>query len=95
MPASWSKRERQENEGWPHRQKPDRDNLEKALLDGVFGEDSHVWDGRATKLWGTQGLLIMSAQPIPITLPFDLSEYYAAVRVAHGIRARLAPYTPI
>lgn len=95
MPSSWSARERAVNEGQPHRQTPDRDNLEKALLDSVYGQDSHVWDGRATKLWGQMGLLILSPQPIPITLPFDLSEYYASVRVAHTIGARLAPRIPI
>jgi Holliday junction resolvase RusA-like endonuclease len=94
-PSSWSQKQRAAQEGMPHQQKPDKDNLEKALLDAVFGEDSHVWDGRATKLWGEIGLLILSAQPIPITLPFDLSEYYASVRVAHSIGARLAPHTPI
>ena len=71
------------------------ESLEKALLDSVYGQDSHVWDGRATKLWGQMGLLILSPQPIPITLPFDLSEYYACVRVAHTIGARLALHTPI
>ena len=95
MPATWSQKKRAAHEGMPHQQKPDRDNLEKALLDALFGNDAGVWDGRTTKLWGAQGLLIISPQPIPVTLPFDLSEYYAVVRVAHGIGARLAPSTPI
>ncbi len=39
-----------------HIQKPDRDNLEKALLDaltglGVFKDDSQVCDGRVSKTW--------------------------------------------
>jgi hypothetical protein len=95
MARSWNARERAENEGMPHRQKPDRDNLEKALLDGLYGEDSHVWDGRTTKLWGQMGLLILSPRSISITLPFDLSEYYASVRVAHCIRGQLMPRVAI
>jgi Holliday junction resolvase RusA-like endonuclease len=95
MPPSWRVKQRAAHEGMPHQQKPDRDNLEKALLDALFENDASVWDGRTTKLWGTQGLLILSAQPIGIVLPFDLSEYYASVRVANGIGARLAPRTPI
>lgn len=82
----------------PHLCKPDRDNLEKALLDGVFGEDSHVWDGRATKLWGRRPLLIISAQPIPIVCPFELGAFYLAADIcershlSHGV---VAPHTPI
>jgi Holliday junction resolvase RusA-like endonuclease len=95
MPATWKAEKRAAQEGMPHQQKPDRDNLEKALLDSVYGEDAHVWDGRTTKLWGQQGLLILSEQPIGIVLPFDLSEYYACLRVAHNVGARLAPRTPI
>lgn len=76
MPKSWSKRQQQQSEGYPHEQKPDRDNLEKALLDSVYGEDSHVWDGRCTKLWGSEGLIIVSQEQIAVTIPFDLTPYY-------------------
>ncbi|MGU0055537.1 RusA family crossover junction endodeoxyribonuclease [Enterobacter hormaechei] len=41
--------------GKPHQQKPDKDNLEKALLDAIFDDDSRVWDGRVTKVWGRGG----------------------------------------
>lgn len=39
--------------GTPHQQTPDKDNLEKGILD-IFlpGDDSKVFDGRVTKLWG-------------------------------------------
>lgn len=40
MPKSWSKTKRAQYVGQPHQQKPDKDNLEKALLDAVFDEDS-------------------------------------------------------
>lgn len=59
MPKSWSKAKREQYVGQPHQQKPDKDNLEKALLDAVFDEDSHVWDGRVTKIWGETGQIII------------------------------------
>ena len=59
MPDSWSKRKRQEMDGQPHQQRPDVDNFGKAILDAVYGEDSHVWDVRFTKLWGQQGQIII------------------------------------
>jgi Holliday junction resolvase RusA-like endonuclease len=40
-------------EGDRHTQKPDADNLLKALMDALLEDDSGVWDVRATKLWTT------------------------------------------
>ena len=57
MPQSWSRKKKQAMVGKPHQQKPDRDNMEKALLDAVFGDDSVVWDARTTKIWGWQGAI--------------------------------------
>ena len=59
MPPSWSKKKRSLMDGKPHQQQPDKDNLEKALLDAIFGEDSHIWDGRVTKIWGETGQMII------------------------------------
>lgn len=55
MPDSWSKKKRAEHVGRPHQQKPDVDNLHKALMDAVFEDDSAVWDARITKIWGERG----------------------------------------
>jgi len=52
LPKSWSKKKRAEMNGKPHQSKPDKDNLEKALLDALFEDDAHIWDSRVTKLWG-------------------------------------------
>jgi Holliday junction resolvase RusA-like endonuclease len=66
MPKSWSKKKKTQFYLTPHQQKPDRDNLEKAFLDGLFSkyhnldgnfDDSHVWDGRTIKLWSNQGAI--------------------------------------
>lgn len=51
MPASWSKQRRVEWDGLPHMNKPDIDNLIKALLDSVFEDDAHIWAVSAEKRW--------------------------------------------
>jgi len=55
MSKSWSKKKKMSMDGKPHRQKPDVDNLMKALFDSIFDDDSGIWDSRATKLWGYTG----------------------------------------
>ena len=52
MPKSWSKKKKEEMDGMPHQQRPDVDNLAKALMDAVLKEDCCVWDVRITKEWG-------------------------------------------
>jgi len=53
MPKSWSEKKKAEMSCKPHQQKPDIDNLLKALLDAVFKDDSHVYDIRARKVWSS------------------------------------------
>lgn len=59
MPKSWSNKKRAEMDGKPHQQTPDVDNLQKALMDAVFDDDSHVYDMRVTKVWGREGAIIV------------------------------------
>ena len=59
MPKSWSKKKRHIFNGQPHTHKPDVDNLLKALLDAIFGDDAHIWDIRASKLWAEQGMIVI------------------------------------
>ncbi|WP_334254054.1 RusA family crossover junction endodeoxyribonuclease [Mannheimia indoligenes] len=59
MPKSWSKKKKAEMDGKPHQQKPDKDNLEKALLDALFDDDCRIWDGRVSKVWGETGKIII------------------------------------
>lgn len=59
MPKSWSYKKKLEMEGKPHRQKPDLDNLLKALLDAVFEEDCMIWDIHTTKYWHERGMIII------------------------------------
>ena len=51
-PASWSKKKRKEAIGTLCRAKPDRDNVDKAVLDALFSEDSGIAQGSIEKRWG-------------------------------------------
>lgn len=62
-PPSWSKKKRDAAMWTPHTQRPDRDNIEKAILDGLnrvaFKDDAQVFDGRTTKKWGREAKTIV------------------------------------
>lgn len=51
MPPSWSKRKKADFCGKPHMNKPDLDNMVKAIFDSVFSEDAHMWSFAAEKYW--------------------------------------------
>lgn len=51
IPPSWSKKKREQMAGQPHRQKPDRDNIDKAILDALFGDDAGIATGSLSKFW--------------------------------------------
>lgn len=57
MPKSWSGKRRAEMNGAPHQQKPDVDNLVKALMDACLAEDQGVWDLRISKRWAESGAI--------------------------------------
>ncbi len=69
MPPSWSRKKRERLRGQMHEQKPDKDNLEKALLDAVFKDDAKVWNGMISKIWGEKGRIIVDC------VPFDVDQY--------------------
>ena len=48
---SWSQKKKEAAIGTRHRQKPDRDNLDKQVLDSLFDDDSAVADGTIRKRW--------------------------------------------
>jgi len=62
MPTSWSKQKKKDMDGTPHRQKPDIDNLLKALLDAVFYNDSHIYDIHPIKRWAYEGSICISRE---------------------------------
>ena len=61
MPPSWSAKKRLNHIGAPHQQKPDIDNLTKALLDAVHEDDKHVWSIWAEKRWAGTGSISVEA----------------------------------
>lgn len=52
MPPSWSKKKKAAYRGEPHQQKPDIDNLSKAVMDALAPDDSYIYVLHATKYWG-------------------------------------------
>lgn len=55
MPKSLSKKKKKELLGYPHKHRPDLDNLVKAVLDCLWEEDSIVSEIHATKQWAEEG----------------------------------------
>lgn len=56
MPPSWSEKKKAAMDGEPHRQKPDIDNLLKALLDAIHKDDAHIHQiAGVSKRWGREG----------------------------------------
>lgn len=51
FPKSYSEKKRKELAGKDHREKPDRDNVDKALLDFLFEQDKGIAHGTIRKLW--------------------------------------------
>ena len=59
MPSSWCKKKRLQKVATPHQQRPDADNLCKALMDALLKEDSTVWKLEIEKIWGEEGAIII------------------------------------
>lgn len=59
MPKSWSKKKKLGMMLKPHQQRPDVDNLLKAILDAVFDEDCRVFDIRVSKYWSDKGSIVI------------------------------------
>lgn len=55
MPPSWTKKKKEEMDGKPCRQKPDYDNIAKAVGDTLFEEDRGLWFGAVIKYWCPEG----------------------------------------
>jgi len=62
IPKSWSKKKKQEYHNQPHQQKPDIDNLIKAVMDALNVDDAHIYHIEASKYWtnNKKGILFMS-----------------------------------
>lgn len=51
IPKSWSKKKQEAHGGTMHRSKPDRDNIDKGVLDALFESDACVAAGTIVKRW--------------------------------------------
>ena len=63
MPESWTKAKRAKLDDTPHAQKPDADNVAKAVLDALSGhwdDDCQVYELSVEKRWGTEAQTIIS-----------------------------------
>jgi len=67
MPASWSQKKKTAHDLRIHRARPDRDNLDKALMDACHAEDCISGDARVTKIWARRGAIIISRHNLHVT----------------------------
>jgi len=84
MPDSWSTAEKRRRNAAPHLSKPDRDNLEKGLLDALAPSDAHFWDGRLQKRWGWHGRLLLMRAPFDEAALECLIAQHAPSEPTHG-----------
>lgn len=67
MPPSWSKKKRAAMDGQPHKQRPDVDNLVKAVLDALRPDgDAEVWMIGAEKRWSTVGRVEIRVEAVAV-----------------------------
>jgi len=59
FPKSYSEKIKKQLDGRPHMQKPDLDNLLKALGDAIYQDDSGIYDIWVTKRWGHEGKIMI------------------------------------
>ncbi|WP_211252307.1 RusA family crossover junction endodeoxyribonuclease [Marinobacterium jannaschii] len=71
MPKSWSKKKQAEMKGQPHKQRPDTDNMVKAILDSIFEEDSQIHHVEGLKFWGETGAIIIEKTQEAVRLVGD------------------------
>lgn len=62
MPASWSAKKKDEMTNRPHTDKPDLDNIDKAIKDALFIHDEQIAFGSMAKWWGREDQLIISIE---------------------------------
>lgn len=67
-PKSWSGKKKRDHLGKPHIQRPDLDNIEKAILDGLnriaFADDAQVCSTECRKLWGTDAKTLVGVRAL-------------------------------
>lgn len=66
--ASWSKKKTAEHLNRPHTQRPDIDNCQKAILDGLnriaWADDGQVFEVIASKVWGPEARTVVTVEAV-------------------------------
>ena len=66
--ASWSKKRKAECLGQAHVQRPDLDNIAKAVCDGLnrvaFRDDSQIAEMMVIKRWGPEAKTVVAVEPV-------------------------------
>lgn len=67
-PKSWSKKKTAEHINRHHTQKPDADNIAKAIKDGMnrvaYGDDSQVAELHVRKVWGAVAQTVVTVEAL-------------------------------
>lgn len=67
-PVSWSKKKTAAHLNRPHTQKPDFDNIAKAICDGLnriaFADDGQVYECSVRKVWGPEAKTVVTVEAI-------------------------------
>ncbi len=85
MAPSWPTHRKLQMEGKPHEQKPDRDNLEKAVLDALLPDsDCMIWNGSTSKVWSQHGGLIVAN--VHVDIDADGIEHGTMMRIYTALR---------
>lgn len=66
MPRSWDERKKDRHDFQPMQNVPDKDNLEKGLLDALYQDDKAAWDGRVTKVYGREPYILISERNMDV-----------------------------
>ena len=65
---SWSKKKTAEHLNTPHMQRPDLDNIQKAILDGLnriaFADDGQVAEISCRKVWGPVARTVVTVEAL-------------------------------
>ena len=62
MPSSWSQKRKDRMNNMPHQQRPDTDNICKAIFDSLCEEDGYIYHYTVGKWWGKEGKIIISIE---------------------------------
>lgn len=83
MPKSWTAARKNSHDFMPMQNVPDKDNLEKALLDALYQQDKAAWDGRVTKVWGREACILICQHNMDVR-PHSITRMIAESREQRG-----------